>query len=116
MSVNKMRVKQNKELNDVDEVIAQMIKESYPVVKHFQTDLSVDFKRIFETNKSEKTFTLYWVTRKCGTFLFHGKIHSLDEITRIMTENYTMFNIYKIVKDNMGLYTITYLMHCDEEK
>lgn len=117
MQYRKIKLNGKRENLPEEELLVQMIKESESVVKHYQTDLIYDIKRILKESHDQVSFTLYWVIRKCGTYIFDSKFYSLGEILKMLNDNYTEYHIYKIVKDIYQHYSIEYIIkEIEEEK
>lgn len=116
MTFRKMKLKGKHEELSQEELLVQMIKESESVVKHFQTDLIYDIRRIFRESEAQKSFTLYWITRKCGTFIYDSRQYPLHEILQLLSDNYTEYHIYKIVKDIYQYYSIEYIIKETEKE
>lgn len=110
MQFRKMKLNGKRENLSKEELLIQMVKESESVVKHYQTDLIYDIKRILRESEEQKSFTLYWITRKCGTFIFDSKFYKVDEILKQLSDNYTEYHIYKIVKGIYQDYSIEYII------
>ncbi len=115
MQYRKIKLKGKRENLSEEELLIQMIKESELVVKHYQTDLIYDIKRILKESHDQVSFTLYWITRKCGTHIFDSKFYTLGEILKMLNDNYAEYNVYKIVKDIYQYYSIEYIIKEKEE-
>ena len=116
MIFRKMKLKGKQQELSQEELLTQMIKESESVVKHYQTDLIYDIKRILRESEEQKSFTLYWITRKCGTFIFDSRQYPLNEILKLLNDNYTEYHIYRIVKDIYQYYSIEYIIKETEKE